>query len=476
MNCDEAQDRIGAWIDRQLDADETAALESHLSVCGECRAASEAERTQDADLLRAFGPHREAAHRVADRVIDTWKVQSTDVAPPVRRIGRRWGSLALAAAAGFLLAVLMFQPWKENVPMVKNPTGSANDSPSVNSPPKPPIPSVQATVASLVVATGSVEVREQGADAWQVYADSADFRCAFGGMVKTGPNVCCELKTSDGCVIRLNADTEIKLTSASALEVQRGEVWCSAPENVSLKVSASKASEPPPPAAAQEMLWMLVCPSESRLMAVVRRDGSVRVTAANGEIELQTPTGRDWLRRGETATFVGGQFVKEQPSTDPLLAASWMHPLLIRKGHADKELAGRVDELIARLGRSKLTLLYEQEIRSLGGHAVLPLLRYVQSPLFQDEPPRRRTAMRILSDIAPSWTVSDLIELLCDNDANTRYLAAKALHRLTGLDHGRPADKWREALIQCQPSIETWQQWWAKNCKRYPSPSDARSV
>jgi hypothetical protein len=467
MNCDEAQERIGAWIDRQLDTDEVVSLEGHLSICDECRSASESLRAQDADLLRAFGPHREAALGVADRVIDTWKVP---LAPPARGNVLRWGTPVLAAAAGFLLAVLIFQPWTAHAPIVRNPI----DPPDDRLPVEPAQP-LEPTLASLVVATGNVEVREQGADAWQSYTDSSDFSCAFGDVVKTGPDVRCELLTSDGCVIRLNADTEIRLTSASAIEVQRGEVWCSAPENVSLKVSAPEASGTALPPV-QQSLWSAQCPSNARMMTAVARDGGVQVTAASGEIELQTQTGHDRLRRGETATFVAGRIVKGRHPVDPLIASTWMHPLLIRKGHADKELAGRVDKLLAQLGRSKLTVLYEQEIRSLGEYAVLPLLRYVQSPISRNEQPRRQTAMRILSDIAPDWAAADLVELLSDQEADTRYFAARALHRLTGLDQGRPATRWREDLKTCRPTIERWQQWWFKNRGKHPPPMDADSA
>ena len=120
--------------------------------------------------------------------------------------------------------------------------------------------------------------------------------------------------------------------------------------------------------------------------------------------------------------------------------------------------------------------MYEQDIRSLGEYAALPLIRYVQSPQSPDDPRQRLTAMRIVADIAPSWTIGDLIKLLADPDAQTRFFAARTLQRLTGLDQGRPPDEWREDLNRCLPSIDLWQRWWAENQKRYPPPMPGGSA
>src|SRR5437867_821696 len=88
MECEVAGEQIGAWIDRQLLPEQAAALEAHLSTCVECRAAAEALRAQDADLLRAFQPGRAAARRVAAAAIAELNVAQRKVAelhrePPV---------------------------------------------------------------------------------------------------------------------------------------------------------------------------------------------------------------------------------------------------------------------------------------------------------------------------------------------------------------------------------------------------------
>src|SRR5207302_4453386 len=148
-------------------------------------------------------------------------------------------------------------------------------------------------------------------------------------------------------------------------------------------------------------------------------------------------------------------------------------PLLIRKGHADRELAERVDDLLARNGDSKQSELYEAEIRSLGEYAVLPLLRYVESPRSLSDGERRLVAMRIVSDLAPPWAIGDLIGLLMHSDADVRFLSAAALERLTNQTQGVPTETWRGNPPEWEPAAAAWQSWWSKNSGRYPMQFDA---
>jgi hypothetical protein len=456
MECDSVCKLLSGWMDGQLPPDEASAVEAHLTSCAECRSVAEAFRIQDGDLRAAFRPQRQTAQRVAGEVLSVLERESpVVVAAPV---AFKWGSLLLAAAAGFLMAVVLFQPWRPR---------TIHSQPSVVSPASQQ--SAEPRVAKLVVATGSVQTRARDAVDWQALSDPTGFECASGTVVRTGPDVRCELKTSDGCVVRLNGDTEITLASPSGIEIQQGQIWCSSPDNVSLKICASPAAAPAKPVSAPA--WIAACPSNSSLITAVKRDGDVQVMTSHGEAELQTSHDVQRLRSGENASIVDGQIIKSERSVDPLLAAGWIHTLLIRKGHDDEELAGRIDQLLAELGQSKVSFLYEQEIRGLGEHAAMPLLRFVQSPLSQDRPQQRLKAMLIFSDIAPSWMVPELIKLLADEDGDTRVLSANALQRLTGLNHGRPPEQWRAALADCATTIEQWQQWLARNRERYVRPS-----
>jgi hypothetical protein len=193
------------------------------------------------------------------------------------------------------------------------------------------------------------------------------------------------------------------------------------------------------------------------------------VTSATGDVAVQTQSERQQLKAGEVACVVDGKLSGSAASGDPLLEARWMQPLLVRKGHDNGELARRVNDLLSRVGRAKLSLLYEQEIRSLGEYCVLPLVRYVQSDDSRSDPRRRIEAMRIVADLAPAWAVRDLIDLLADENADVRYYAGSALKRLTTETLGREPDAWRADPAECAPTHALWRAWWERNARRFPA-------
>src|SRR5205807_6394125 len=107
MDCDQVLALLMADIDRETPSEDRVRLGAHLQECAACRASADAFRLQDADLRRLFATRRRAAAAVADRVIAQLP------ASPVR-VRRRlpWLPILVSAAAGFLLAVLVFRPWE----------------------------------------------------------------------------------------------------------------------------------------------------------------------------------------------------------------------------------------------------------------------------------------------------------------------------------------------------------------------------
>src|SRR5438067_9191784 len=141
MQCEESLNLISARIDRELSGDDRMRLEAHLTECADCRATAEAMQLQDARLVRAFVPRRQAAAAVAGRV-------ATHVSQVQRPRRAWWLPVFISAAAGFLLAILLFQPWKKMIEpdrqlVSTNPTSAP----------------VVATVGGLDVATGAVEIQ-----------------------------------------------------------------------------------------------------------------------------------------------------------------------------------------------------------------------------------------------------------------------------------------------------------------------------
>jgi len=153
---------------------------------------------------------------------------------------------------------------------------------------------------------------------------------------------------------------------------------------------------------------------------------------------------------------------------DLSLAAQWIDELLLLKGRDNPELTQRIDDLLARLGEDKMQYLYENEIRGLGDHCVLPLTRYIQSDRSAREPARRRRAAEILSDCAQPWCVPYLIELLSDRDGDVRAAAGRALVRVSHVDIGSD-EQWRNGSESERADlIARWQQWWNRNKSHIP--------
>ena len=128
----------------------------------------------------------------------------------------------------------------------------------------------------------------------------------------------------------------------------------------------------------------------------------MQVVSAEGEVNLRTLAGQEKLSSGQVVEIRNGEVTKPNRYVDPVLAMRWMQPLIVKSGPDNAELRERVDTMLAKIGRTKVATMYEQEIRSLGEHAVLPLVRFVQSPLGQDDPVKRTTAMELTADLCRS--------------------------------------------------------------------------
>src|SRR3954452_10091098 len=104
MQCGEAINLICARIDGELGEEDAHRVDAHLAGCAECRATAEAMTLQDAQLVRAFAPRRDAAANVAGRVV-------AEQARATRPTWSHWWIPVGAAAAGFVLALLMMHGW-----------------------------------------------------------------------------------------------------------------------------------------------------------------------------------------------------------------------------------------------------------------------------------------------------------------------------------------------------------------------------
>jgi Putative zinc-finger len=465
MNCEETRIRLSGWIDQQLDPVENAALEEHLRHCADCRSEADCVRGLHSQLQGAFEAPRAAAARIAEELTRTLPLRTT--AAQARAIPSRanWVSISLATAIGFVLALLIFPPGNFRPPQT---AGKHEATPEAT---EPPATSAAPPVARLIVATAQqgVDFRDPNGESWQPVARVPSFQCPSEGALRTDQNARCELVTSDGSVVRLNCGTEVVFHSADKVELKRGEIWCrstaSTPLQVHPSLSAAVIEHSPPSGPASR--YSCTVSDAACLLSVAESGDNVRVTAEAGNVSVTARNESRQLKPNETATITRDR-IDNVHDADRLLAASWIQPLLVLKGHADPELAHRIDDLLAEVGQSKVSNLYEDEIRRLGEYSVLPLLRYVQSPRSDSDKGRRIVAMQIASDLAPAWAIGDLIGLLSHSDPDVRCLSAAALERLTQQNHGMSVKEWRGAPAKRQPTILAWKNWWSENKSRYP--------
>lgn len=464
MNCESALPLINAMIDREIEDGDRIALDAHLSSCADCQAAADALRITDANLTRALQSGRDSARSIVDSVTSSLEtdIATSQAVTEVRAVD--WRSLALALVAGFLLALVIFPPASHQQDSEQRRPVAQPDPSGPNPDPGRSSPHTLARIATVVASTGDVEIYSDKGD-WSAVPLTA-FPCSPDSRVRTSKGSLAELVTTDGAIIQMNGETEVRLRSPREVELQKGQVFCRAPDDVSIEVFSCEA---PSSAPDRTTAWSAAGSGSGFLTALSPEGNGEVVSSAGSSVDVKTTSGRHQLKPGESASIVNGKVDQAGPTQNALLAASWIHPLLAEKGHDHPELNQRVDELLARLGRNKMSMLYEREIRSLGEYCVLPLIRYVQSPISRKEPGRRGSAIAIVADLAPSIAIGELLPLLRDESPEVRYQTARALLRLTGETHGRSPAAWREPVARCQETIDAWAAWWLQKQSRYPA-------
>ncbi len=471
MNCEPFREHISAWLDGELPDDAATAMEQHLLACPDCGTYADDLREQQSLLGDLATADESRAAKLAASVIDRLTaVQPTgpEWRPAKLRRALDWlMGLLVGAAASWLAAWWVWNPAESPVPDESRDVGAIDGS-EVEKVEEDIAP----IVARLVNVIGDVRVTIRQNESIAFPADLATFLCPSDSTIETGADSRCELVTSSGCVVRLNDATRLVVRSPSEVEIHEGQLYCTAPEGAELRVLAAGESIPSSVVSPGFDATQFQCKSNTSLWTSKSSSG-VRVVSASGEIELQFGAQTATLQTGESAEIVDGTLLPVGRAEDPLFSTRWIHPLLIQNGPADGELKQRVDDMLAKIGLSKVSNLYEAELRSLGEYSVLPLIRYLESPLSDQDVHRRRVAARIVSDLAVTWTISDLIQLLGHADGEVRARAAEALARLTGETHERAPDQWREESPDNDAARELWVGWWQRNRGFYPSLEDA---
>ena len=434
MTCEESQNLINAKLDNELTPQDRARLDTHLASCPTCVAMMETLAAQHDELRLAFSPHRRAAAQVAQAAIAQLPQKSS------RRIP--WLVMLTSAAAGFALAFALFHQTAPKTFIIQ-PTSLPATRP--------------ASIAQLALSTGAVQFKCPGQTDWSTMATGGSIPA--GTQIRTGPDVRCEFHTVDGADLRLNTNTLVRLDSTSGYELLSGEVWSNTGHALNYKATAGDIS-------CLAGGWhgrtgQFNLKAQSKLVTLIVSEGPVHLAVAGGD---QTN-----LSSGETATVTDGHLGGKTQVHDLALATGWVNEILVMKGRDNPELSKRIDDLFAQIGQQKMGFMFEEEIRGLGDHCVIPLTKYIESDRSKNDPAQRATAARIISDVAPPWAIPHLITLLQNTDGEVRYYAALGLRRLTGHNNGRSPEQWRtDDLFTCQQAATQWQTWWTENHTHYP--------
>lgn len=465
MNCETALELLASRLATEIEDDHHQQLASHLADCRECRNAELDWQRDDRQLNRELGQKKRTTDGLIASVMDqvhqenshsgvTASVVSRDaVKTPARRSGTIM-TVSLATLVGFLLASAIYRPS----------TDSPTTGPIVQQD-QPPVKAMtvaaEPQIAQLVAATGPIRYRSAATAEWVNVDRANSFSCSAETEIATGPTTRCELLTSEGCVVRLNTNTQLVVETARRVRVQRGQIWCRSEIANGLEVVAESKN---PKSFAGPAVYE--CPLGS-VCVLTLDEPSLIAQAEGGLVTLLTDDQKHTIAQGQSVQVTDDGIVRAMTTTDPLIASGWMDSLLVQKGPTHPDLQRRVDTLLAEIGQSKASGLYERELRSLGEHCVLPLTRYVQSELSQSNRSRRLKAMSVVADVSPTWNVKNLIGLLSDDDAEVRVLAAGALQRLTGEASGS-SEVWREQPTVGAGQTKAWDNWWDNNGDRFP--------
>lgn len=454
MKCCDLHEQLDAWFDGECDPAAAREIQAHLDECDACQVLVQQRQQLDDQLHAAFASDRVAAELVSDRVCQALEQKS--VAPQPQRPSRastHWMHLLAATAAGFLLAMGLFRTARRpaDVPLI-------------------PIASPTRPQARLTATTGRVELFDPARSEWREIEPLAVFTCPQDSALRTSEDARCEIRTEDGSIVRLNDGTEVSFVDADVIELRRGQMWCRAPQQVSLEVRVVPSPTPEPDAKFFAASIRCDVGPDSEFSCVQSAD-EVRLLNTGGDVNVYTTSSQRQLAPGECASFANGQMTYDRSEPDPILSTRWIHPLLLQKGADDAELQARVNEMLAQLGKEKLAHLYELEIRALGGHAAWPLVRYVRSPLSDQDDALRRRAMHLAADLAPVWLIPEFIEFLEDEQPEVRVLAAAALQRLTGLDMQVEHETWRDQSPATAKATTAWREWWKRHQHRFPTPA-----
>lgn len=411
MDCRLVQDRLDAWLDRELPLEESAAVDAHLSSCETCRREAD-DRIEHERLLR---------RALATTSTST---ESQFSAAHSARVRRRRLGVGIAAIVGVSLVVILM-----GVEFVRLGLWDSRWT----------------KAGQIVVVDGTIDFRTIASESWETAKTLQTV--GIGDSVRTGRQGCCDIRLGGVVSIALDQESEVTLTRTDCVQLKKGRAWIRLTEGGNsieidcprVKIGADSVTE----------FDVAVSPENTTVISI---RGSVEVQL--GEAAQTLDVGRQICVKSNGAAVTG-------TIEDLLAATEWLHRLLRLKPANDQELCARVDSLIHHLPKHSVEC--ERQLRLLGGQCCEPLLHNLQanSGLARDD--RRRFA-RIVTDLGQPASVPGLVTLLADRDGEIRRLSAQSLVRITGMlgpispEQFRDSDEatYRRARIEWEKNLAPW--------------------
>lgn len=403
MNCESLPLLMNAALDGELSPRERADMQQHLEECPACQLQwAELQGLHD-QLTQALVPR--SAESAITRIVGTIQQRSLTSPRRSRNPSTRNTSFALVAVvATLLLTVGTILQWSTATP----------------------------AVAEIALSTGTIDFKPVNSRDWIEMTN--DTRVALPALtrVRTRSRSLCEIRTQSDAIVRLNQDSELVMHRSEKVELVAGELWCRAPVSTGMVICASSSPNQSPG------VNVFTCPSstETQWRALPNLELTA-LDAAETPVEIHLPQATCTIQPGESLTFAGGQPRADQARrSNPLQATSWQLPLLALRDPLDSELQDRLTSMLSRVGQTKVSYLYEDQIRQLGPAGAVPLLAFVRSSESRQQPQLRSRAMQLAVETAAESSQSDFESLVDDEDPVIQKLSRQALERLR-FGHGK---------------------------------------
>ncbi|MDB5348685.1 MAG: hypothetical protein JWP89_7062 [Schlesneria sp.] len=395
MNCETLPLMLNAALDGELSPQERAAMQQHLAECESCREQWAELQSLHQDLSLVLSPP--SVEPAIRRLMGTLQPTSNRTHDRSRVSTGNSGLVVAAIACTLLLTVgIVFQS-----------------------------PSPALAVAEISMMTGTIDYKSADARDWTSVAGTQRISLPAFARVRTRSTSLCEIRTGCDALVRLNHETELVLHRAEKVELVAGELWCRAPATTEMEICAPSVPRQP------ALTNVFTCPSSAEMQWKALPNNVLSCQdVANTAVELQSPSMNCTIQPGECITFSAGQPIPEPTQFNPVIATGWQLPLLVLRPPQDSELRDRLTSVLALIGRSKASFLYENQIRGLGPSGVVPLLAYVRSKESVSQPDLRLRAMEMIAEMATAASIDDLKALLLDSDPRIRKLSGQALTRL----------------------------------------------